>query len=90
MYKLYYLCNKEGEICGSDLENENSEVYINLNLVSSITGLKTFKLPFSGTEVKKYSIISMSNKDKFYIDEKSYNDIFSKLVSPIKFSPLPL
>jgi len=47
MYKLNYFKNGDS-LCGEDFDNKQQIEYINLQQVSSISGMKKFLLPFSG------------------------------------------
>jgi len=74
MYKLQYF--KSGDsLCGSDLENKQQVEYINLQQVSSLSDIKKFHLPLSGTYKGDYAILSMQNGDRFYIDKKEHSRI---------------
>lgn len=65
MYKLKYF--KYGNsICGDDFKLKEEFEYINLNHISSISGLKNFTL-FSGTSVGTFSTVKMMNGDIFFI-----------------------
>jgi hypothetical protein len=78
MYKLQYF--KSGDsICGSDLENKQQVECINLQQVSSLSDIKKFLLPLSGTYKGDYAVVSMQNGDRFYINKAEHSKITEAL-----------
>ena len=78
MYKLKFL--KGGNnLCAADLENKKQVEYINLLAVSSLSGIKKFHLPLSGTYKGDYAVLRMINGDVFYVDKEEHNKIKSAL-----------
>ena len=78
MYKLRHFYSGDS-FCGSDLDNEKQVEYINLQQVSSLSDIKRFILPLSGTYKGEYAVVSMQNGDRFYIDKTEHGklkDIF--------------
>ena len=74
MYKLKYF--KQGkDICGSDLENKDQTDFINLQQVYSLSELKKFHLPLSGTYKGDYAVLSMQNGGMYFLNKKSYEDL---------------
>lgn len=78
MYKLQYFTTGNG-MCASDLENQRQTENINLQQVSSLSGMKKFHLPLSGTYKGDYAIVSMQNGDRFYIDKTEHSRISEAL-----------
>lgn len=79
MYNLYYFTNSSHGISGSDFERKDRMVITNLNHISTITELEVFTLPISGKPIKKFSIVTMSNGNNFYIREETYDQLLSIL-----------
>lgn len=73
-YKLHYF-KKADSICADDLKEKNQIDTINLSLVSSLSDLKKFHLPFSGDFKGNYSLLTMNNGDRYYINENSFADV---------------
>lgn len=69
----------EKTICGADFKNKEYIKFINLNLISSLSDLTIFQLPFSGNVSGKFSELKMNNKDLFYIKESEFIKIKEKL-----------
>lgn len=78
MYKLQYFTTGNG-MCASDLENQRQIENINLKQVSSLSDMKEFHLPLSGTYKGDYAIVSMQNGDRFYIDKTEHSRISEAL-----------
>lgn len=78
MYKLNYFSSKKS-FCADDLKSEEDTVFINLKEVSSISGLKEFRLPFTGGYVGDYAVLKMKNGDVFNINEKEQSKIMKVL-----------
>ena len=78
MYKLKYLTTGNG-ICASDLENTQQMENVNLQHISSLSDMKKFHLPLSGTYKGDYAMVSMQNGDKFYIDKTEHTKISEAL-----------
>jgi len=74
LYEIGYF-KKGKEICGDDFNNRQEIEEINTLLISSLSALKTFSLPFTGKDIGKYAVITMNNNDKYYIDEEQYKNI---------------
>jgi hypothetical protein len=68
-YELKYFKKSDNGICADDFKNIMKTDIINLFLISSISELKSFCLPFSGKLVDKYVLVTMNNGDKYYISE---------------------
>lgn len=83
MYKLSFFIKTDKGICGSDFERPECIELINTNFILSISDLKSFELPFSGTFKGRYALITMSNNDQYYIKEISYKNIISFLPNPV-------
>ncbi len=83
-YKLKYFKNSVAGICGSDFETTERVELINLNLISSISSLCTYTLPFSGKIIGTYAVLVMNNKDTFYIKK----DSFLALIKNIDITPI--
>lgn len=78
MYKLQYF--KSGDsLCGSDLENKTEVEYINVQQISSLSDVKKFLLPLSGTYKGDYAVVSMQNGDRFYINKVEHSKIAEAL-----------
>lgn len=78
MYKLQYF--KSGDsLCGRDLENKTQIEYINLQQVSSLSGIKRFLLPISGVYKGDYAVVSMQNGDRFFINKAEHSKIAEAL-----------
>jgi hypothetical protein len=78
MYKLQYFTTGNG-MCASDLENQRQTESINLQQVSSLSDMKKFHLPLSGTYKGDYAVVSMQNGDRFYIDKVEHGRISEAL-----------
>ena len=78
MHKLNYFTTGDS-LCASDLENQRQTEYINLQQVSSISGIKKFHLPLSGTYKGDYAVVSMQNCDRFYIDKTEHSKLIEAL-----------
>lgn len=79
MIRIKYFKKSNNGICGSDFHNIQECVDINSNYILSISDLKEFSLPLSKEYVSKYSILIMSNNDKYFIKEESYNNLINDL-----------
>jgi hypothetical protein len=78
MYKLQYFTTGNG-MCAGDLENLRQTENINLQQVSSISDMKKFHLPLSGTYKGDYAVVSMQNGDRFYIDKTEHRKLTEAL-----------
>jgi len=78
MFSIHFFANS-ASICANDFKNETQVEYINLQHVSSLSGLMRFHLPFSGKYVSSYGVLSMQNGDKFCITEDEYYRIKEEL-----------
>ena len=83
MYRLKYFL-KSDYICGSDFENEEKEGLINLEQVSSVSNIEKFYLPLSGSYKGEYAIVSMQNRDRYYINNISLEGITEALLKGVK------
>ena len=74
LFKLTYFKRGE-EICGDDLFNTKSSIFINLKHLVSLSEPKDYILPFSGNKHGdfKYSQLKLSNNDVFYISDRVYD-----------------
>lgn len=72
-HKINYHTKGNG-ICGSDMNNNYTDS-INISLISSLSELEPFNLPFSNTHKGNYAVLTMNNKDKYYITENSFLEI---------------
>lgn len=79
MYKLNYFTRGDS-LYARDLENQRQIEYVNLHQLSSISDIKKFNVPLSGTYKGDYAVVSMQNGDRFYIDKIE----FSKLAEALK------
>lgn len=79
MYKLKYFTT-EDEMCASDLEKTQQTVNLNLQQISSLSDMKKFHLPLSGTYMGDYAVVRMQNGDSFNIDKQEYNKL-SKILN---------
>ncbi len=77
-YKLHYF-KKAESICANDLKEKEQIDMINLSLVSSLSELKKFHLPFSGQFMGNYAQLTMNNGDKYYISSDSFIDVLKQL-----------
>lgn len=67
---------KKGDhVCGSDFELKDKSVKLNLDFILSLDELTMFILPFSGNKVDYFSMITMSNSDRYYIRKTQYEII---------------
>lgn len=82
MYKLHYFKKSQEGICADDFKNEKEIATINLKLLLSLSDLQKFETPLSGRFVGKFAIVTMSNNDKYYIDENSFVNL-SKLLNKV-------
>lgn len=82
LFTLTFFCkNPTKGIAGSDFENMEQQVKINLDFLLSLSDIQPFVLPFSRQHVGNYAIVTMSNNDIYYIREKYYyklNDFLAK------------
>lgn len=78
MYKLRYF-QSGNSLCGSDLDNLQQVEYINLQQVSSLSGIKRFLLPFSGTYKGDYAEVRMQSGNIFYINKAEHSKIAKAL-----------
>ena len=78
MYKLKYFTKGNG-MCASDLENTQQTENVNLQQVSSLSDIKKFHLPLSGTYKGDYAVVSMQNGNNFYIDKAEHSKITEAL-----------
>lgn len=74
MYELRYFLKGKG-FAASDFENTRKIEFINPKQISSISSIEKFTLPLSGRLVRDFSIVSMQNGDRFYIDPEEFSKI---------------
>lgn len=74
LFTLKYFSKSDG-ISGSDFENQDKIVKINLDFLLSLSNLEEFRLPFSGDFRGKYVLVTMSNNDRYYIREEEYKKL---------------
>lgn len=79
MYKLHYFRKSQTGICADDFKNAKKVDTINLKLLLSLSDLQKFETPLSGTYIGKFALVTMSNNDKYYIDENSFADLSEAL-----------
>lgn len=84
-YELMYFA-KADSICAEDFNNEVHTDFINLSLVSSLTKPIKFNLPFSGGLVNEYSVLTMSNRDRYFISTHMYVKLSKVLIADDKNS----
>lgn len=78
-YNLYYF-KKSDSISANDLNLGSHEMdIINLNLISSISSIIDFNMPLSGNFVGKYAIVTMNNKDKYFIKPSAHEDLCKRI-----------
>ncbi len=73
-YKLNFFKKCES-LCGDDFQNKIKIDTINLHLLSSLSELMPFKLPFSGKDMGYFAVLKMNNGDIYYIKKDSFDDI---------------
>jgi hypothetical protein len=74
MYKLKYF-KKSDTICGDDFKLQDEIENINLDFLLSLSEIKNFRLPLSGTYVDNYAVVTMSNNDMYCIRENVFNEL---------------
>lgn len=79
MYKLHYFRKSQTGICADDFKNVKKVVKINLKFLLSLSDLKIFSTVFTEKYVGKFAVVTMSNNDKYYIDENSFSDLSQAL-----------
>jgi hypothetical protein len=72
MYNLQYFRKSQNGICAADFDNKRMHDLINPSFLLSLSGLQNFHT-ITGNFAGKFSIVTMSNDDKYYIDEISFN-----------------
>lgn len=70
-YDLKYIKKSNKGLCGDDLKQKQQVDKINLNLISSVSEITKFHLPFSGDYVADYATVTMNNGDIYYIGLQS-------------------
>lgn len=80
LFKLHFLRKSQNGICADDFQNAKEIDTVNLNYLLSLSDLQKFETPFSGRYVGKFAVVTMSNNDKYYIDENSFLDLSEVLV----------
>ena len=78
LYKLKYFTTGNG-MCASDLENTQQIENINLQQISSLSDMKKFHSPLSGTYKGDYAVVKMQNGNNFYIDKTEHAKISEAL-----------
>jgi hypothetical protein len=79
MYKLHYFKKSQTGICADDFKNATEVDTINLKLLLSLSDLQKFRGPLTGKYIGKFALVTMSNNDKYYIDENSFVDLSETL-----------
>jgi len=75
MFKLEYLRKSQTGICADDFNKAKEIDTINLQYLLSLSDLQKFETPLSGRYVGKFALVTMSNNDKYYIDENAFADL---------------
>lgn len=70
---VMYFADGDSGICGGDFKNKPEKITIRVDFIMSLSGLKRFTLPFSGTFVDTYAVLTMVSGEKYYIPEGQYN-----------------
>ena len=78
-YQLRYFKKSTNGLCGADFENKEEKDMVNIPLISSVSDLISFKLPFSNGFVGKYAVVTMNNGEKYYIGEESFLSLSFKI-----------
>jgi len=84
LFKLRFFKQSQIGICADDFKNEKKITTINLKFLLSLSDLQKFETPLSNRYVGKYALVTMSNNDKYYIDENSFFDL-SETLSKMPF-----
>jgi hypothetical protein len=71
---MYFAIGDSG-ICGDDFKNKPEKIAIRVDSIMSLSGLMRFTLPFSGTFVDSYAVLTVVSGEKYYISEGQYNII---------------
>jgi hypothetical protein len=79
MFKLHFFKKSQNGICADDFKNAKEIDTINLKYLLSLSDLQKFETPLSGRYVGKFALVTMSNNDKYYIDENSFADLSEAL-----------
>lgn len=66
-------------ICADDFKEQKRTTKINVSCIESLSGIRTFKKPFSEIYVAKYSCLKMNSGNMFYIDVETYTEVYNKL-----------
>ena len=74
-YKLLYFKKSQDGICGEDFKNKQEIETINLKFLLSLSGLIKYENPFSGCFVGCFATVTMSNNEKYFIDENSFYNV---------------
>lgn len=75
-FKLHFFKKSDNGICANDFKYKQKHIEtINLKMILSLSDLLIFEKPLSGDYVGNYALLTMSNNDKYYIDEKSFADL---------------
>ncbi len=72
-HKINYFTKGNG-MCGNDMDNNYTDT-INISLISSLSELNRFNLPFSNEYKGNYAVLKMNNKDIYYLTENSFLEI---------------
>lgn len=78
LYTLKYF--NKNVICADDFKSTDKTAMINLKAISSLTELEPFILIFSGKHVNNYATLTMTNNDRYYIREETYEKLKNNLV----------
>lgn len=74
-YKLHYFVKGVNGICADDFKRKRETDIVNISLVSSVSMLQQFFLVSSKAFIGAYAVVAMSNGIKYWIDEKSLNNL---------------
>lgn len=75
MYKLKFLVKGSGMAASDFSQNSKQEELINVKQISSLSDIKAFHLPLSGTYVNDYAVVNMQNGDRFFIDKLEHVEL---------------
>lgn len=81
LFKLNFFKKSQTGVCADDFKNTKYIDTINLKYLLSLSDLQKFETPLSGKYVGEFALVTMSNNDKYYIDENSFADLSKALES---------
>lgn len=79
IFKLEYFSMGPRGISASSFENHDKITLINLDLLVSLSDLRTFVLPLTGGSVGFFAIVTMSDGSFYYVREPVYKLFFNFL-----------